>query len=102
MKNFRLIIALLLWSIVIISSCKKDKSTDSPINANSYELAPNTVIIDSPTSHIIQSVDSIKIIFDPCIFPIMNNGMAILLPVETITFGLILFQILLQAKNILK
>ena len=44
------------------SSCKKDKTpTNTP---GSYVLGPKTVIIDNTTSLVLESVDSVKVVFD--------------------------------------
>lgn len=61
MKNLKLITILLITFFAF--SCKKDKpnNTDKPA---SYVLAPKSVIIDNPSSQIIQAVDSVKVIFD--------------------------------------
>ena len=60
MKNLK-IISYVLISLFLFS-CKKDKTdTNKP---GSYVLAPKAVIIDNPTSQIIESVDSVKVVFD--------------------------------------
>lgn len=60
MKNFK-IISYILFSLFIFS-CKKDKTdTNKP---GSYVLGPKTVIIDNTTTQVIESVDSVKVVFD--------------------------------------
>lgn len=60
MKNLK-IISYVLISLFLFS-CKKDKTdTNKP---GSYVLGPKTVIIDNATSQVIESVDSVKVIFD--------------------------------------
>ena len=60
MRNFKLVVFWLFCLVVF--SCKKDKTdTNKP---GSYVLGPKTVIIDNATTQVIESVDSIKVIFD--------------------------------------
>jgi uncharacterized protein (TIGR02145 family) len=61
MKNLKLITIILITFFAF--SCKKDKpnNTDKPA---SYVLAPKSVIIDNPSSQIIQAVDSVKVVFN--------------------------------------
>lgn len=60
MKNLKLL-SVILFSIIIFS-CKKDKTlTNTP---GSYVLGPKTVIIDNATSLVLESVDSVKVVFD--------------------------------------
>lgn len=61
MKNLKLIAILLITFFAF--SCKKDKpnNTDKPA---SYVLAPKSIIIDNPSSQVIQAVDSTKVIFN--------------------------------------
>ncbi|MCB9034580.1 MAG: PKD domain-containing protein [Chitinophagales bacterium] len=61
MKNLKLITILLITFFAF--SCKKDKTnnTDKPA---SYVLAPKSVIIDNPSSQVIQTVDSTKVVFN--------------------------------------
>lgn len=60
MKNLKYIIIVLLS--IFLFSCKKEKTdTNKP---GSYVLGPKTVIIDNATSQVIESVDSVKVIFD--------------------------------------
>lgn len=61
MKNLKLFTILLITFFAF--SCKKDKTnnTDKPA---SYVLAPKSVIIDNPSSQIIQAVDSVKVVFN--------------------------------------
>ena len=61
MKNLKLITIILITFFAF--SCKKDKpnNTDKPA---SYILAPKSVIIDNPSSQIIQAVDSVKVVFN--------------------------------------
>ncbi|MBK9330084.1 MAG: hypothetical protein IPM95_12460 [Sphingobacteriales bacterium] len=42
-------------------SCKKEKDTNTP---GSYVLGPKTVIIDNSTSLVLESLDSVKVVFD--------------------------------------
>lgn len=61
MKNLKLITILLITFFAF--SCKKDKTnnTDKPAT---YILAPKSVIIDNSSSQIIQTVDSVKVVFN--------------------------------------
>lgn len=60
MKNLKLL-PYVLFSLFLFS-CKKEKTdTNKP---GSYILGPKTVIIDNATTQVIESVDSVKVIFD--------------------------------------
>lgn len=60
MKNLKLITIFLIACFAF--SCKKDKTpTDKPA---SYVLAPKSIIIDNPSSQVIQAVDSTKVVFN--------------------------------------
>jgi uncharacterized protein (TIGR02145 family) len=61
MKNLKLITILLITLFAF--SCKKDKTnnTDKPAT---YVLGPKSVIIDNPSSQVIQDVDSTTVIFN--------------------------------------
>ena len=60
MKNLKYITIVLLS--IFLFSCKKEKTdTNKP---GSYVLGPKTVIIDNSTSLVLESVDSVKVVFD--------------------------------------